>query len=312
METLYLSLSVVFPLICLLSLGYLLTVFKLFDDEFLKKLNLLNFEVFVPFLLFTSIYMSNFNLKTSLPMIVFSLISTCLIFLILFVFIPKITKEKEERSVLIQAIYRGNIVLFGLPITASIYGIENLSVTSVMIAFTIPLYNFLGVFVLQVYSESKTSFTSVARGLSKNPLIISTLLAFLFINFEIKIPNLVENTMLDIAKIATPLSLIILGGTFKMTDLKKYKKSLIIGIIGRLIIVPLIFIPLSLVLGFRGMQLTALLVMFITPTAVTSFTMAQAMGANSELAGQFVVMTSILSVISIFIYITVLQYAQVL
>ncbi len=312
MHNFYLSFSVVFPIICLLSLGYALTLLKVFDDTFLKKLNIVNFEVFMPILLFTSIYRASFSLTTTVPLILFAVSSVFIIFLVLLFLIPRIVSTKADFSVVIQGIYRSNFVLFGLPITASIYGNDNLTMTSILIAFIIPMYNVFAVIVLPSKNGDKTSIWNVIKELRKNPLIISSLLAIVFLKLEIDLPILLQETMLDVAAIATPLALIALGASFKMTGLKKYKKSLTIGVLGKLIFLPLIFIPLSVFLGFRNMELTALMAMFSTPTAITSYTMAQVMGANDELAGQIVVVTSIASVVTIFICVSILQYYQLI
>lgn len=71
-------------------------------------------------------------------------------------------------------------------------------------------------------------------------------------------------------------------------------------------------ISLVVLLGFRGVELAVLMAMFVTPTAVSSFTMAQSVGANDDLAGQIVVWGSIFSIVTIFIWITILQYASLL
>ncbi|HEX9025236.1 MAG TPA: AEC family transporter, partial [Clostridium sp.] len=84
-------------------------------------------------------------------------------------------------------------------------------------------------------------------------------------------------------------------------------KQVIIGVLGKLIIVPIIFIPISIMAGFRDIELATLLIMFSAPVAINSFTMADQMGADSELAGQIVVFSSILSVFTIFTWIYVVK-----
>lgn len=109
------------------------------------------------------------------------------------------------------------------------------------------------------------------------------------------------------SKIATPLALAVLGGSFKIEKINKNIRQLIIGIVGKLIIVPLIFIPIAIYLGFRNVELASVMIMLSAPVAVSSFTMAEQMDADGDLAAQLVVFTSILSVITIFIYIFVMK-----
>ena len=76
---------------------------------------------------------------------------------------------------------------------------------------------------------------------------------------------------------------------------------------GRLIFMPLIFMPIAVLLGFRNVELTAIMTMLATPPAVSSFTMAQQMGGDSELAGQLVVFSTIASIFTLFLWIFALK-----
>jgi hypothetical protein len=69
-----------------------------------------------------------------------------------------------------------------------------------------------------------------------------------------------------------------------------------------MIAVPLIFMPLAVALGFRGPILCALLVLFAAPTAVASYPMAVAMGADGQLAGQLVCSTTVVSIFTMFCF----------
>ena len=51
----------------------------------------------------------------------------------------------------------------------------------------------------------------------------------------------------------------------------------------------------------------SLVIVFASPTAVNSYTMAAAYGHDPELAGQQVVMTSIFSMVSVFLWIFLLR-----
>ncbi len=312
MQNIYISFSAVFPLMCLLSLGYFLALLKMYEEKFYKQINALCFKVFLPILIFINIYKANFDLSRSIFLILFSLVSVFIFFALLAFVIPRIISEKKDSGVLIQAGFRSNIVLFGLPVASTLYGAEGLQTISILVAFVIPLYNVLSVFILQIYSEKKVSISNVLIGVAKNPLIIASLLGFVFTGFAIDLPILVENTLSSIGAIVTPLSLIALGATFKIKEISKFRKSLYIGIVAKLICMPLFVLPLGVYFGLRPVEIVALMAVLVSPTAVASYTMAQNMGANDELAGQLVVFTSILSIFSIFAWISVLQILGIL
>ncbi len=308
MDDLYLALTVVFPLFFMMALGYLLNGLGMFTDELSKGLNALCFKVFLPCVLFLSIYNSDFYSDFSIELVLYACVLTIITFILLMIFIPKMVTENIDRGVVIQGFFRSNFVLFGIPVTQAIYGDDNIAVTAILIAFTVPLFNVLAVIALASYSNVKKSNKDILVAIMKNPLIIASVLGFLCSISGLKIPFLIVDTISDISKIASPLALIVLGAGFKFSNITKYLSQLIITVLGKIVILPGIGLGIAILLGFRGMELTALMVMLATPVGVSTFTMAQSAGGNDELAGQAIVMSSLLSILTVFLWIFTFNY----
>lgn len=100
----------------------------------------------------------------------------------------------------------------------------------------------------------------------------------------------------DMADVASPLALIILGASISFQSVRAEKRQLVITVLTRLLIVPAVWTAIAVPLGIRGIHFATLTVMLCGPAAVSSFTMAQAMDCDGELAGNTVVFTSALSV----------------
>lgn len=292
----------------MMALGYFLKAIGIFNDLFLKQLNGLCFRVFLPLVLFINIYQSDFFELFSAKLILFAVILVVVSFILLMIIIPKIEPENNNRGVMIQGIFRSNYILFGVPIAQTLYGNEHTGTTAILIAFIIPLFNLLSVVALSIYSKQKQSRKQVLAEVIHNPLIIGSVVAFFFVLTGIRLPILIEHTIADISKVATPLALIVLGGSFQFKSIGAYKKQLSISVLGKLILLPGIFIPIAILFGFRKIELAALMAIFASPTAVSTFTMAQNAKANYKLSGQIVVLDSMLSVVSIFLWIVVLKY----
>ena len=62
-------------------------------------------------------------------------------------------------------------------------------------------------------------------------------------------------------------------------------------------------LTLAVLCGFRMEKLGVLLIVFAAPCAVSSYPMAQAMGGDGELAAGQVVLTTIFSMATLFIFI---------
>ncbi len=306
MNNLSLAFSVVFPLFCMMSLGYFLRRINILTANLSEQLNLLTFRVFLPLLMFVSIYESDFAVNFSPMMIAFALGSVLLTFLVLMLTIPLFIKDNTKRGVVIQGIFRSNFAIFGMPVIAYIYGDESMSTAAILLAFLIPLFNCLAVVVLQRFSAQSSSIKSIFLSVIKNPLIISSAIALLFKFIDIDLPFVLLDPISDLSAVATPLALTALGGSFEFRGLRSSLGALTLTVVGRLILVPLIFIPIAVALGFRSVELMVLFIMYGSPVAVSSYTMARSMGGDSDLAAQVVVFTSLCSIFTVFVWVSIL------
>ena len=309
MDCIILAFKVVFPILIYVSIGYFLKYIKLYDTKGIKVVNDLVFKLFLPCLLFYNIYTTEISKILDLNLILYAISSILILFILLMITVPRFVKENSKRGVFIQGIFRSNFVLYGLPVTISLLGEGNAGLTSLAIAFVVPLYNILAVICLETFRKSKINLPSILKGIAKNPLIISSLLGVIFLVFKIKMPDFCNNIVRDLSRVATPLALIGLGGSFTFGSIKNNIKPLtfILGL--KLVIVPAAAIGISAyAFGFRGAPIVALISIFASPTAVSSFTMAQSMGGDSDLAAQTVVFTSAFSIITVFIIVAVTKY----
>ena len=310
MENFLLALNVVLPIFFIMTLGFFLKKIKMVDENSLNIMNRLVFRVFMTTLLFLNVYNIGDFSKLSIDNLKLLAYAFIIIFIIVFlawlIYMPKI-KEKKKLSVLIQGVYRGNFVLFGLAIVDSIYGKEGLATVSLLTIVVIPTFNVLAVIILEYYSGREISKLKLLKQVLKNPLIIATLLGISFIVLKVNIPKPVYKAIGDISKIATPLAFLVLGAGLKFGNILKNLKYLISVNILRLIGNPLITVGLGKLLGFQGIELVALLSMSACPTAVVSYTMAKEMNADGDLAGEIVATTSMLSIFTIFCWVLILK-----
>ncbi|MBQ4536964.1 MAG: AEC family transporter [Lachnospiraceae bacterium] len=307
MENLIISLNVVLPLFFCIVLGNFLRRIGMYDGETLNKLNKLCFKVFLPIYLFNSVYSTDLSAAFNGKLILFAVLGVVAWFLLLMLLVPRIEKENPKCGVMIQAMFRSNFVLFGLPVATSLCGEDKLGPTSLLIGIVVPVFNVLAVVTLEAFRGGKPSVKKMAKGIVTNPLIIASLLGVLFYFLNIDLPYAVQKTVTDLGRVATPLSLVALGGYFTLGEVKNYKKQLTIAVLGKLLISPLIMVLIGIALGFRNETLVPIVIMFGAPTAVSSFTMAQQMDGDGELAAGLVVFTSGLAILTIFLWVFVLK-----
>lgn len=307
MDNLILSFNVVTPLCLVMALGYFLKHIKMFDENSVNVMNSVAFKVFLPCLLFYNIYNTDLGDVINPKLMIFACFSILSLFIVLFIIVPLFEKDNSKRGVIIQGIFRSNFVLFGIPVATSLAGEGNIGVTALLIGVVVPIFNVLAVVCLETFRGGKVNVKKIAHGIITNPLIIGSFFGLSMLILGIKLPTFLVTTIKDVSKIATPLSLMLLGASFSFSNVKKYLKEIIFSVVGKLVIVPLIFLGISYAVGFRGISLLSLMIMFAAPTAVSSFQMAKQMDGDADLAGQIVVFTSAFSIVTVFAWIFILK-----
>ncbi len=303
MNNFLLSFGAVFPLIANLLIGYFMKRINLLDDHTSDKMNTAVFKLFLPLSLFNNIYHTDISNVFNAKLTIFMVSALVISFLFLMVFVPLFVKTQNQKGVIIQAIFRGNFLIFGLPVVTALCGDEKVGLTSLLIGIIVPVYNILAVICMEFFREGKVNLKKVLLGMLKNPLIIASLSGILFVILRLKIPAILEKSIADISKVATPMSLIVLGASFTFSSLKGNTAKLIWGALGRLVFTPLIFIPIAVYMGFRGIELATVLVFLASPTAVSSYVMAKQMGGDDVLAGQYVIVCSVSAIFTVFLWI---------
>lgn len=312
MDNLILSFTVIMPIFIMMVLGYVLKEVKIFDIETIKKINKSIFKVFLPALIFYNVYTSEIADVFNFRLIIYSIISIIIIAVLAFTVIVFCEKDNAKRGVLIQGIFRSNFAIFGVPLSVSLYGDSIMGTASVMIAIVIPLFNILAVIVLETFRSGTISFKNIIKGIITNPLIIASIFGLLALFLDVKFPDFIDNTIRDISKVSTPLALIALGGSIDFKKVKCNIKQLIIGITGKLIIAPAITLIGGILLGFRGPELAILISVSASPVAVSSFTMAQQMGGDIDLAAQLQMFGTTICIFTVFLWIFLLKQLGVM
>ena len=318
-ENLAISVNAVLPLIICMAAGYLFRRTKLVDEGFCRKCNTFCFKTFLPLMIFMNVYNSDLESAVQPGAFLFAAAAVLVIFAAAFLIIPRIVKNgsvdsagspvsaASRQAVLIQCIFRSNFVIFGYQVVANVYGAGQAAVASVMAAIVVPLYNVLAVITLEYFTNSKNGLRPVILGIIKNPLIIWSVAALLFKLSGLTLPTPLYTGLSDMAGMATPLALVVLGGTFHFDALRRNAGALAIGTLGKIVVSPLVMVPIAAAFGFRDANLLSLVIVFASPAAVNSYTMAAAYGHDPELAGQLVVVTSVLSMVSVFGWIFLLR-----
>ncbi len=320
--------NAVLPIVLTIVFGYFLKRIKLLTPEFLDVGNKLTFRVLLPAMLFYNVYNIDSLRDVNFVFVLYGLVAVIVICLLGIALTCLFTKDNAKRGSLAQAMFRSNYAIIGLPLAESLFGAEGAAAAGVMSAFCVPLFNILGVTVLSIYNGDnkggKLNVKKILLGIVKNPLILGTvagiaalgireLLVACDISFRLTDIEFLYKTLGNIKSICTPFALIVLGGRFEFSAVKRIWKEIVFGTVMRTVAVPVLGLGGALLLkqfvypDLSGAHFATYIGVFATPVAVASAIMAKEMKADDELAGQLVVWTSLVSTVTIFAYVTVLR-----
>ena len=303
MENLMISANAVLPMCLVMALGYGTRRLGWLRREEISTINKIAFRIFLPCLLYFNIYCSDLSGSFDPLLMAFAVGGVLLTFGLALGYTLLTEKLPERRGVLIQGMFRSNYVIMGIPVATALLGADQLGTVSILIAVIVPLFNMLAVVVLEVFRGQKPKPLHILGQIAKNPLVIGSVLGILTLVAGIRLPHILEQTIQSVSAIASPLQLFLLGAFFQFSGLKTYRRELVTVSIAKLIVSPGLFLGLGALLGFRGVAFVSLIGIFASPTAVNSFTMAQQMGGDAELAGDIVVTTSAASILTMFLWI---------
>lgn len=304
------SANVVVPIFLLIMLGYALTRLKLWDAHFLKIANDVCFKCLLPVLLFYNVATANIFEVFNGKLILYVCLCACLLCALLFFIVPLFVKDSKRRGVMIQGTFRSNFLLFGVPLGLSIGGAEGSVLAAVVASFYVPVINMLSVISLYVFSDAKNkNLKSAILGILKNPLIIGGVSGLVFslirnsIGFEI--PAMIDTTLFNIKSAAAPIAFLILGGDLKFNSMLRNVKFSFFSVLGKIALIPAVMLTLSALLGFDKLEMAILIAVFATPNAVSSYAMARNYEADYELAGEIITLGTLLSIFTMFVFITI-------
>lgn len=303
LSNLILSLNTVLPLLLVMTTGYVIRGIGLMSEQTVRQVNNVNFRVFLPILLMNNIRKANVAQAGGLSVLIYTVAALILLFAVMMWAVPRFVKEDNRRGVVVQAMFRSNYAMFGLAVIANLYPGQTLTLPSLMIPATAPFYNILAVICLEAFRGGKADVKTMLRKIARNPLIIACLLGILLLAIGNPVPTFIDTALSDLGGLATTMALFVLGASFRLEALKGNGKLLAQVTTIKLVVIPLIVLLVGILLGYRQQALASLLAAFGGPIAVSSFTMAQQMDGDGDLAAQLVISTTLFSVLTLFVFI---------
>ena len=261
-------------------------------------LNNLCFTLFLPAALFKNIVSADIATAFNARVMGYVTIMQALTMLLVLIVVPRLVRDKPQAASCAQAIFRSNFVAVGIALIADVVDADGLALVSFLGASTVPMFNFCAVIILVSLRGGNIKLKNFVKNIVTNPLIIASVLGIALLLCGVRPLGMAKKIIDDISAIATPLAVICLGGLFNFANVKKCLSPVVIGTVGRLLVIPAFALLGAALLGFRGGAFLSIAAVFMPPAAVASFAMAKQMDADGDTAAALIVITSIFSLVS--------------
>ena len=299
MENFIYSINVTMPIFLVMVIGYILKQIGMLNDNFVTVANKFNFKVTLPFMLFKDIAGVDIKAVFDIKYVLFCAIVSTICFWVVWGTAKLLVRDKTIRGAFVQSSFRGSAAVMGLAFIQNIYGSSAMG--PLMIVSAVPLYNIFSVIVLTFEANDSTGIDKKAKirqagiNICKNPIILSILAGLIVGLLGIQFPTLVNKTVSNVAQMATPLALITIGAGFEgRKALAKIAPTMAASMI-KLVLQPLIFLPVAVWMGFGGEKMIAILIMLASPTTPSCYIMAKSMNNDEVLTASVIVTTTLMA-----------------
>lgn len=299
MENFIYSINVTMPIFLVMVIGYILKQIGMLNDNFVTVANKFNFKVTLPFMLFKDIASVDIKAVFDIKYVLFCAIVSTICFWVVWGTAKLLVRDKTIRGAFVQSSFRGSAAVMGLAFIQNIYGSSAMG--PLMIVSAVPLYNIFSVIVLTFEANDSTGIDKKAKirqagiNICKNPIILSILAGLIVGLLGIQFPTLVNKTVSNVAQMATPLALITIGAGFEgRKALAKIAPTMAASMI-KLVLQPLVFLPVAAWMGFSGEKMIAILIMLASPTTPSCYIMAKSMNNDEVLTASVIVTTTLMA-----------------
>ena len=275
MDNLIFCLNATVPIFAIILLGRLLRGRNFFSKQTLAEIDKLSFKVLLPILLFRDIAAGRITEQFNAKFFFFCAGVTAVYFFAIWAGAAIFLRDKSMVGAFTQGAFRGSQAILGVAFVQNLYGDAGL--VPLMIVASVPLYNIFSVLVLTVTApDARTAdhhgvIRRTLRGIITNPIILGILAGLPFSLLSIDFPPMADKFL------------------------------------SKLILLPVVFLPIAVHMGFRVQALVAIVILCGAPSTVSGYVMAKNMGGDHVVSSSIIVLTTVLSAVTLTLTLFILK-----
>ncbi len=295
------------PIGALILLGFLLRRFRFAEESLYPQVNRLVYWIFLPSLLFQKTAQAPIELRSAAVVMLLLIGGMAFSIAAGYLCASALKLPPPQKAAFVQGAYRGNLAFIGLPLilfaSAAAHGApaEQTQTLAILgLAPMVPLYNLFAVPILlagggQAGDGRGRDWARLGLKIISNPLILACVAGITFSFAAIEIPSVVLRPLTLLGEAALPLALISMGATLRVQGVTRMVGPALLGAAIKTVGGPLFVLLMSAIFSIPQREFSIALLYLAAPTAVTSYIMAQQLGADEHLAGSIIAVSTLMA-----------------
>ncbi|WLS76931.1 AEC family transporter [Erwinia pyri] len=302
LDTLFHQILLSMPLFILIALGWLLVRWRKWPASISEALNRVVFKIALPAMLFK--LMSDFSKSPPVDArLLIAFFGGCLIVFVLGRIIATRVFHLDGISGSVFAlggIFSNNVML-GLPIATVMLGEKAIPAVALVLVFNGLILWTLATVSVEWYKHGSLSlkgFGKTALSVLKNPLIIAILSGTLFSLTGLPLPQMIDQPVSMLGKIAVPLALVALGMSLAAYKIKEGLRESYAICLLKLIISPLVIWGLAWLIGLPPLESKVVVLLGSMSLGINVYLMSQQFNALTGPAATSMLLSTIFSAVT--------------
>ncbi|EER21765.1 MULTISPECIES: AEC family transporter [Rickettsia] len=293
------------PIFLITLLGSIIKNKWLTSEEFWRGIEKLSYFVLFPAMLFNYVSTADLSVASIIKLVVALIISTILVSIGLIIYQKKYNIDKVQFTSIFQGSIRYNSYIF-FGVSSPLLGPSGLSIVAVISSYMIIFTNILSVMIFAYYIPNKsvtntirTSFVLMMKLIVRNPLIIASLVGFVFNYSNLELHLGLKKTLDSLSNAALAIGMLNVGAGLNFTIRQELLHNVMFTSFVKLVAFPLVSVVVLWLMSIDGLDRSVGILYSCLPCASTAYVLSRQLDGDPDSMASIITFTTFFSVVTI-------------
>lgn len=293
------------PIFLIMLLGSIIKNKWLTSEEFWRGIEKLSYFVLFPAMLFNCVSTADLSVASIIKLVVALVISTILVLIGLIIYQKKYNIDKVQFTSIFQGSIRYNSYIF-FGVSSPLLGPSGLSIVAVISSYMIIFTNILSVMIFAYYIPNKsvtntirTSFVLMMKLIVRNPLIIASLVGFVFNYSNLELHLGLKKTLDSLSNAALAIGMLNVGAGLNFTIRQELLHNVMFTSFVKLVAFPLVSVVVLWLMSIDGLDRSVGILYSCLPCASTAYVLSRQLDGDPDSMASIITFTTFFSVVTI-------------